>query len=452
MNSNNERVKSQLKLVEVALRKSYEEENTWEENQAIRKIKVNSKFFFNFAKRKLKNRDKIKLLKKDDGHIIREKKEISQELQDGFCSAYTTPSNVTSDFEDQAVYNLSTVLEDFEFDQEDILTEILKISNNASPGIDGITPMILKKCALQLAYPIYLLWERSLMLGKVPSQCKRAIITPIHKKGRKDCANNYRPVSLTSHIIKIFERIIQRHLSHHLESNDILSNIQHGFRAKRSCVSQLIHYYTQHLEYSVDSEPIDAIYLDFAKAFDKVDHTIVLTKLNKIGIRGKLLQWITDFLAGRSQTVISDGVASDERPVLSGVPQGTVLGPILFLIMINDLPEYIQHANTFIFADDTKIFKRIENRHDETLLQADLLQAEQWAVENNAVFNTDKFQHIRFQLSKSPQTPQQTYVTKAGSFIPPTNKVRDLGVIMSSDLHFAAHAEDLKRRVRQLIG
>ena len=165
---------------------------------------------------------------------------------------------------------------------------------------------------------------------------KTQYITPVFKKGDRTSAANYRPVSITSHIIKIFERVVRKHVVEHMESNSFLSPHQHGFRKKRSCLTQLIDHVDNILKTLNDGNEVDVIYLDYAKAFDKVDHQILLAKAKRYGIKGKTLQWLTEFLKDRLHTVVVEGTKSSFQLVISGVSQGTVLGPILYILYIDD--------------------------------------------------------------------------------------------------------------------
>jgi retron-type reverse transcriptase len=175
--------------------------------------------------------------------------------------------------------------------------------------------------------------------GEIPEDWKNANVTAIFKKGGKNSPGNYRPVSLTSNICKIMERIIKDDIVNFLEKNQLIFNSQHGFRNKRSCLTNLLEF-VEHVAEELDKgEPVDVIYLDFQKAFDKVPHKRLLEKLRAIGIRGILLNWIKQWLSGRKQRVVIKGKTSNWKEVRSGVPQGSILVPLLFIIIIrpNDI-------------------------------------------------------------------------------------------------------------------
>ena len=192
----------------------------------------------------------------------------------------------------------------------------------------------------------------------IPEKWKWAHITPVFKKGSKHEKENYRPISLTSIICLLLERIIKNEIVKHLDANDLFSNDQYGFRAKRSCVTQLLEALEEWTSLLDGGNSIDVIYFDFAKAFDSVPHQRLLFTLNSYGISGKVLQWIANFLRDRKQRVVLNGYKSSWTNVLSGVPQGSVLGPLLFLIYINDLPDCIESSSVRIFADDLKLYQK----------------------------------------------------------------------------------------------
>ena len=210
---------------------------------------------------------------------------------------------------------------------------------------------------------------------------------PLLKKGDKCKAENYRPISLTSLSCKLLEHVVHSNIMRFLDKFDVLDDAQHGFRKKRSCISQLINVIDNFAVCLKNKEQIDAILLDFSKAFDKVDHRALLLKLEHLGIRHNLLKWIESFLIGRSQKVLVEGMASSPRPVRSGVPQGTVLGPLFFLIYINDISKGLSEGTKIkLFADDSLLYRTIKTSNDSAILQKDLDHLQLW--EKNGRWNS----------------------------------------------------------------
>ena len=236
----------------------------------------------------------------------------------------------------------------------------------------------------------------------------------------------------------------------HLENNGILCNNQHGFRKGRSCLTQLLQHIDQILRNFLNNCDTDSIYLDFAKAFDKVNHKLLLKKVWAYGIRGKVYSWIESFLTERTQVVAVNGVYSFISVVLSGVPQGTVIGPILFLIYINDLEKCVSHSLISSFADDTRLLTAITCTDDTDLLQQDLVSVSHWTEENSMVLHDKKFEllcHLSNKDNSLHQLPFTSelynYTTAKGVVISPSTSVKDLGVIISSDLSWQRHISNM---------
>ena len=236
-----------------------------------------------------------------------------------------------------------------------------------------------------------------------------------------------------------------------LECNHLLNPFQHGFRHGRSCLSELLVHFDDILADLSQGKDVDVIYLDFAKAFDKVDHKLLLRKIRCMGITGKLYEWLKSFLSNRSQKVVIDGLHSYITLVLSGVPQGTVLGPILFLIYLNDIDSSIKHDCTLrSFADDSRLFKSISSYQDALSLQKDLHIVILWATENNMALHEDKFEVLQYSSSINNHAKSlfeilpfneyaRNYSTSDDCLLTPTDQVKDLGIYMSSQLHFSSH-------------
>ena len=212
-------------------------------------------------------------------------------------------------------------------------------------------------------------------------------MTALFKSGDRQLPENYRPISLTSVVCKLMERIIRNEIASHMESSNLFAEEQHGFIAGRSCTTQLLEFMEEIIEALDKGDDVDVIYLDFAKAFDKVPHQRLLAKLHRYGIQRKTHEWIRDFLSSRQQRVVVNGVYSDWVPVTSGIPQGSVLGPVLFLIYINDLPDELNYLKK-VFADDGKVYSPIRNIQDEVNMQGNVDNSEVWADKWEMVFST----------------------------------------------------------------
>ena len=341
------------------------------------------------------------------------------------------------------------VLTDISFKPLDIIEAIDELSSNSAAGPDQFPAILLKQCRKSLSKPLYMIWKKSLSTGEIPNSLKTANIVPIHKGGSRGEAKNYRPVALTSHIIKIFEKVLRNHIVSHMEENKMLNPGQHGFRAGRSCLSQLLSHFEQITQILEEGDNVDVIYLDFSKAFDKVDFLVTLRKIKLLGITGNIGKWIYSFLTGRTQRVIVNGMKSSASEVVSGVPQGSVLGPLLFLVLLGDIDKSVSSAFVSSFADDTRVGHRIKTAGDVTVLQEDLKTIYQWSSENNMTFNSEKFECIRYGKRKDFHETTE-YLSDINSAITPKDQINDLGVIISSNCLFKTQIDDVVKTASKL--
>ena len=433
-----------LSKIEEDLQKSYKQQTCEEERIAVDAIKVNPKHFYVYAKKKLKTPSQIGPFINDDGEYIDHPKGLADMLSDQFSSVFSVP--ITDETNSQ---NLpTTTLNDIEFDEADMISAIDEVASHAAAGPDRFPALLLKNCKHALARPLCLLWRASLDTGDIPDMLKTSVITPIYKKGSKLLPENYRPVALTSHIIKIFEKIMRSHLVKYIETHNLLNPNQHGFRAGRSCLSQLLQHYDMIIKHMEAGKNVDVIYIDFAKAFDKLDFTLTLQKLNRLGISGKILRWIKSFLTGRIQMVHVRGAKSKPAAVMSGVPQGSVIGPLLFLVLIGDIDIEVEASSVSSFADDTRILGPVSETDDVLKVQKDLDSIYEWSRTNNTQLNADKFECVRYGRNLSLKS-SSNYLDNTGMPIAAKDSLRDLGVTISSDATFEKHIEEAIEAARK---
>ena len=401
------------------------------------------KLFWKYANSRLKTKQTIPTLLKPNGNESVNDEDKANTLNEYFGSIFTKEDitqlpPITSKRNDNI---LSTI----EITPDQVYNKLKNINPNKATSDDGLHPKFLRELSRPLAKPLSLLFNMSLKYG-VHESWRKATVTAIFKKGSRHLPENYRPVSITSVISKLMEQLIRDHILDFLTTNNVLCENQHGFIPKRNCMTQLLLCMEDWSKMIENNESFDIIYTDFSKAFDSVAHERLLVKLQNVGITGNLLNWIRSFLKNRWQRVRVKGYFSKWIKVLSGIPQGSVLGPLLFIIFINDLPNSIKESICRLFADDCKLYHSVISS-DENTLQKDLDLLEEWSRIWQLPFNYDKCKVMHVGRNN---TCNQYFM--GGHKLKVTKEEKDLGVIIDSDFKFHRHSGSAIKRSNQILG
>ena len=364
-------------------------------------------------------------------------------------------------FSDASSYNIDIDwsndqnMNDIGFEPHRIEELLSKINPNKACGPDEMYGRILKNCSKTLALPLSIIFEISYNSGMLPSEWKSANIVPIHKKGAKDDVENYRPVSLTCLAMKIFERLLKVELLS--KTSHLLDKRQHGFLSQKSCTTNMINF-TDNVVLSINdcnAMSTDVIYFDFSKAFDSVNHDIILYKLKYFyGIDGRLLKFLKNYLCGRKQCVVLENIKSSFKDVLSGVPQGSILGPILFVLFINDMTQEID-SNLSLYADDTKLWRKIMCDEDIVQLQKDINRLHKWSILNKMNFHPKKCKVVSVHSKLSPLSMLPfvaSHYHLVDNMLAYADSERDLGVVINKRFNFNEHCEHILSKANQKYG
>ena len=344
-------------------------------------------------------------------------------------------------FEDNAINNY-VLFSEIHVTEQDVEDQIKILDTNKSYGPDGISPIFLKEGGLYIIQSLAALFNLSLRMTKFPMLWKQANVVPIHKKEDKSDANNYRPISLLSTVGKVFERIVFKYVFNYLRDNYIINLHQSGFLPGKSTVTQLIEVYHQFCKAVDNNKEIRVIFLDISKAFDKVWHRGLLHKLKRCGIGDRILLWFQNYLQSRQQRVIINGQTSNWGDIQAGVPQGSVLGPLLFLIFINDLPQVVDHCSIRLFADDTCLFIEVNERIDTAVkINHDLNQIAEWSKKWLVSFSPTKTKSLL--ISNKVDSWQNPPVMFNGVQIKEVMHHTYLGLIFSNNLKWSRHIDKI---------
>ena len=417
------------------------------EKQIICNKKTNKKKYYQYLSKKDKYRGN-KIMLNNNNTIESDEAKCAEILNSYFSSVFTRgASDLNVD-----VSKIPDVapMDDITINATEIRQEIENLDTSKATGPDEIPALILQEFSNFFVPILEIIFKRSYDEGWVPQMMKVANITPIYKAGDKKEPGNYRPVSITPIIAKLFERIIKKHIETHIADNRLISEFQHGFRKNKSTSTNLIQFTNDICNLASETKSISIIYTDLKKAFDSVPHDLLILKLRKYGITGKTIRWLMHFLTLRHQQVCVGDAVSTTSVVESGVPQGGALSGLLFSLYVNDLPEHIENASISLYADDAKLYSAISSEQSIVDMQSDIDRMARWCMEWRLSVNPSKCHLVQYNPRSTTRQFNPQYSIH-GVAIQRSPVVRDLGILISEDLKFHAQIDQACKRAHAEI-
>ena len=414
----------------------------------------NPKSFWKATKIMTKKKSRIPILKSENGEPISDEYEKAETLNNFFSNCFNTcETPLTESDRDMFSTSSSDCPPELLCTEDDILELLLSLDVTKANGPDDISATMLKATAPTIAKGVMILFNKSIQLGEVPKEWKTSSVVPI-PKGSDICQpNNYRPISLLSVLSKLLEKHLYKHIVRHIETAMPLSLQQWGFRSGRSTVSALLDVTYKWLQSIDKGKEVCAIFFDLRKAFDSVPHRSLLEKLKACGLNEYILNWLFSYLHGREQSVVLDGKTSSAIPVLSGVPQGSVLGPLLFLIYINDSTSEQLNPGSCItmYADDLLLHREINHAEDYLKLQQDVDKIANWVDVNKLTLNSKKCKYMIVSRRRGKSVPSCTPYLN-GQPLDRVSQYKYLGVVLTDNLTWSAHISEITNKARKIIG
>jgi hypothetical protein len=401
--------------------------------------------FYKYVNRKLATKSGIGVLKDNNGANVFDPADQANLFSEFFSSTLITDDGLLPAFPSRVPANTSLCY--IPFDQDRVLKALNKLRPGTAGGPDGLQPCFLKRISKYIAHPLSVMFEQFFLNSYVPPIWKKAYVRPIIKSGSASLTSNYRPISLTCTCSKLMESIVSRDMLEYLLDNGLISDQQYGFIPKRSTCSQLLESFQDWVLELSDKRSVDIVYLDFSKAFDSISHGKLLHKLSSYGFKYELLDWIKSFLENREQCVLIDDHRSEYRPVTSGVVQGSQIGPLLFIIFINDIVDLVDKpAVCKLFADDVKLYSNIQYPFGNSL-QITLQKIHDWSCRWQMKINPSKSSTMQLGGKRT-----DTEYTINDITIPLVHHVKDLGLVYDSSLKFDDYISNVTVRAYQRIG
>jgi len=382
--------------------------------------------------------------------IVTDTKEKAELFNNAFISVSKVDDSQATlpDFGNFAPH--APVLEKIVITDSEVEDQIRLLDCNKAYGPDDISPHFLKHGGVALRQSLTRIFNQSLAIGKFPSMWKKSHVIPVHKKGDQSDVNNYRPISLISVVAKVFERIVFKHVFNFFHDNFVLSVHQSGFQPGRSTVTQLIEVYHTFCQAVDANKEIRVVFLDITKAFDKIWHKGLIYKLRKCGIGGCLLQWFCDYLHERMQRVVISGQYSSWEHVTAGVPQGSVLGPLLFLVFINDVTSVVENSKIRLFADDTCLFIEVDDRNEAALkISHDLSNIHDWSTKWLVDFSPSKTKSLIVSNKKDANLNPPVLFNNV--IIDEVSSYKYLGLHFASNLRWNSHIDAVTKNAHMRL-
>jgi hypothetical protein len=400
--------------------------------------------FYRFVNSKLGNSSGIGPLHDQDSNLLFDDKAKAELLNQYFHSVFISDNGILPHFPSRFKFTPQN-LNDVTFDIPDIIKILKKLKTNSAAGPDNLPPIFYNKTAHNIAYPLKQLFRTFIDSRTLPQEWKNSIITPKFKKGLSTDPANYRPIALTCSACKVLESLITSSLIQFLTDHNLISPSQHGFLKKHSTTTNLLSSLRDWTISLSNHKSTHICYIDFQRAFDTISHTKLIQKLTSYGVSGNLLFWIKSFLTNRYQCVRINSSQSSNLPVISGIPQGSVLGPILFNIFINDISDnFSDDVRTQLFADDLKLYTDLDLTHTPNTLQIHLDHIQTWSAKWQLYISNNKCFHFTIGHENHPNT-----LILSNSIVPHCSSIKDLGVILDSSLKYKSHIMDISARAKQ---
>ena len=386
----------------------------------------------------------ITSLKGDGSTLITNTVEIVNELASHFSRL---PNLAPTNSAPQMLRLVDTSFQFAVIPEEEVLKALRSLDETKATGPDGISARLLRMSAPVISKSLTSLFNASLKLGQFPQEWKEANITPVAKNGDNELVTNYRPVSILPVVSKVFESLVHRQLYHYLDSNNLLSSAQFGFRPHHNTQDVLLKSVDDWKMALDKNELVGTVMIDLSKAFDTIDHSLLLDKLEAYGIQGADLKWFSDYLAMRRQRVVVDGEVSDWSAVTKGVPQGSILGPLLFILFVNDMPDVVKYCTINQYADDITIY--VSNKSPDVVgsaLEGDLERISSWIAANGLTMNVAKTQLMTMCRRGKHRKAEKVKVHVGGVELPKQDAVKYLGVIVDRELNWKQHIDGVRKR------